>query len=257
MDFDGKVALVTGGGAGIGRATAIALAQRGANVTVVDLHPEAAEKTLQEILDRGGRGHAISADVSNPEDVRSFVEATLLRNQHIDCLFNNAGIEGKLGPIYSAVEANFDRVFAVNVRGVFLTLRYVLAAMIQRGKGSVVNTASIAGLGATPDVSSYVASKHAVVGLTRGAAVDVGKYNVRVNAICPGPVATRMMESIDEQRLFLNGDQNQAVSIEYARPEEISSLVLFLLSDLCSNITGSCVTTDGGRTAKIGSPAIY
>jgi NAD(P)-dependent dehydrogenase (short-subunit alcohol dehydrogenase family) len=256
MDFTGKVAVVTGGAQGIGRATALALAARGAWVSVVDRDVSGGEETLRLIVGAGGSGQFQPADVSLAQDVRAYVEAALAHNGQIDAFFNNAGIEGVLAPIHELDEAVFDQVVAVNLRGAFLGLRHVLSVMVQQRSGAVINTASLGGLRGAPNLAPYIASKHGVLGLTKSAAADVGRFGVRVNAVCPGPIATRMMGSIDAQRRLLSVDAPPAHSATYGTAEDVANLVIFLLSDLAGNITGSSFTVDGGRSAFPGPVAL-
>ena len=259
MEFTGKVALVTGGGNGIGRAASIGFAQRGAKVVVVDRDGAAAEATAGIIRQNGGEASAITADVTKSADVKTYVKAALDKYGRIDCFFNNAGIEGKLAPTAEYDEAVFDQVIGVNVKGVFLGLRHVLPEMIRQKSGAVVNTASVAGLVATPGMPAYVASKHAVIGLTKTAAGEVARLGVRVNAVCPGPVDTRMIHALEEQiapgnaRTVNERYQAAQPTGRYATPEEIANMVLFLCSDLASNTTGGQFVVDGGRTATGGA----
>ena len=259
MDFSGKVALVTGGGNGIGRAASVGFAERGAKVVVVDRDGKAAEATAGIIRQKGGDAVAVTADVTKSEDVKSYVKAAIDKYGRIDCFFNNAGIEGKLAHTAEYDEAVFDAVIGVNVKGVFLGLRHVLPEMIRQKSGAVVNTASVAGLVATPGMPAYVASKHAVIGLTKTAAGEVARQGIRVNAICPGPVDTRMIHSLEAQ---LSPGDPAAINARYqaAQPtgryttvEEIANMVLFLCSDLASNTTGGQFVVDGGRTATGGA----
>jgi NAD(P)-dependent dehydrogenase (short-subunit alcohol dehydrogenase family) len=199
MDFTGKVALVTGGGNGIGRAASLSFAKHGAKVVVVDRDGSAADATTGIIRQNGGEAIAVTADVTKSSDVKAYVKAAIETFGRIDCFFNNAGIEGKVTPTAEYDEAIFDAVIGVNVKGVFLGLRHVLPEMIRQGGGSIVNTASVAGLVGTPGMPAYVASKHAVIGLTKTAAGEVARQGVRVNAVCPGPVDTRMIHALEEQ----------------------------------------------------------
>jgi len=239
-----RVAIITGGGGGIGRATALAFAKAGAKVVVVDRDAAAGEATAGIVRQQGGEARFIAADVTKSADVANYVKETLAAYGRIDCFFNNAGIEG-----------GFDQVIGVNVKGVFLGLRHVLPVLLKQGSGAVVNTASVAGLVATPGMPAYVASKHAVIGLTKTAAGEVARQGVRVNAVCPGPVDTRMIHSLEK---MISPDDPESVgkryqsvipSGRYTTPEEIANVVVFLCSDLAGNITGAQYVVDGGRTA--------
>ena len=259
MDFTGKVAVVTGGGNGIGRATSVGFARHGAKVVVVDRDSAGAQATIGIIRQNGGEAIAVTADVVKAEDVKAYVKAAIETYGRIDCFFNNAGIEGKLAPTAEYDEAVFDAVIGVNVKGVFLGLRHVLPEMIRQGSSAVVNTASVAGLVATPGMPAYVASKHAVIGLTKTAAGEVARQGIRVNAVCPGPVDTRMIHALEEQISPGNpaavGERYQAAipSGRYTTVDEIANMVLFLCSDLASNTTGGQFVVDGGRTATAGA----
>ena len=259
MNFTGKVALITGGGGGIGRATALAFAARGAKVVVVDFDPQIGEDTVSAVHAAGGDARFVQADVTKSADVRNYVKAAVNAYGRIDCFFNNAGIEGKVVPIQEYDEDVFDAVIAVNLKGVFLGLRHVLPVMLQQRGGTVVNTASVAGLFGGPGMPAYVASKHAVLGLTKVASADVAGQGVRVNAVCPGPVETRMMRSLEAQR---NPNDPGAIADamragmptgRYTMPAEIASTVLFLCSDLSGNMTGTQIVVDGGRSGSGGS----
>jgi NAD(P)-dependent dehydrogenase (short-subunit alcohol dehydrogenase family) len=261
MDFTGKVALITGGGGGIGRATALGFALRGAKVMVVDNDPSLGRGTADIVAQRGGDVRFQQADVTQSRSVQDYVRATLDAYGRIDCFFNNAGIEGKVAPIQEYDEAVFDQVIAVNLKGVFLGLRHVLPVMIGQGSGMVVNTASVAGLFGGPGMPAYVASKHAVLGITKVASTDVAAYGVRVNAVCPGPVATRMMRSLESQRV---PDDPEAVhksysaatpTGRYALPEEVANVVLYLCSELSGDVTGTHLVIDGGRSGSGGAVA--
>lgn len=259
MDFTGKVALITGGGNGIGRAASVGFARHGAKVVVVDRDGAAAEATAGIIRQNGGEAAAITADVTKSADVQAYVKAAIDKFGRIDCFFNNAGIEGKLAPTAEYDEAMFDAVIDVNVKGVFLGLRHVLPEMIRQGSGAVVNTASVAGLVGSPGMPAYVASKHAVIGLTKAAAGEVGRQGIRVNAVCPGPVDTRMIHALEKQIDPANPDavgaryQAALPSGRYSTVEEIANMVLFLCSDLAANTTGGQFVVDGGRTATGGA----
>lgn len=259
MDFKGKVALITGAGNGIGRAAALGFANGGAKVVAVDRDTAAGEGTAGIIRQQGGEALFVAADVTKSTDVQAYVKAALDAYGSIDCFHNNAGIEGKVAHTAEYDEAMFDAVMAVNVKGVFLGLRHVLPVMIKQKRGAVVNMASVAGLVATPGMPAYVASKHAVIGLTKTAAGEVARTGVRINAVCPGPIDTRMIHSLEA---MLNPDDPGSVGVRYqsniplgryGTAEEIANLVLFLCSDLASNMTGGHYVSDGGRTATGGA----
>jgi NAD(P)-dependent dehydrogenase (short-subunit alcohol dehydrogenase family) len=259
LDFTGKVALITGAANGIGRATALAFAKSGAKVVAVDRDSAGGEATAGVIRQQGGDARFVAADVTKSVEVQNYVRTALDAYGTIDCFFNNAGVEGKWAYTAEYDEDMFDTVIGVNVKGVFLGLRHVLPVMLQQKRGAIVNTASVAGLVATPGMPAYVASKHAVIGLTKTAAGEVARQGVRVNAVCPGPVDTRMIHALEAQ---LNPADPSAVTRRYqsaiplgryVMPDEIASTVLFLCSDLAAAITGAQYVVDGGRTATGGA----
>jgi NAD(P)-dependent dehydrogenase (short-subunit alcohol dehydrogenase family) len=259
LDFTGKVALITGAANGIGRATALAFAKSGAKVVTVDRDSAGGEATTGVIRQQGGDARFVAADVTKSVEVQNYVRTALDAYGAIDCFFNNAGVEGKWAYTAEYDEDMFDTVIGVNVKGVFLGLRHVLPVMLQQKRGAIVNTASVAGLVATPGMPAYVASKHAVIGLTKTAAGEVARQGVRVNAVCPGPVDTRMIHSLEAQ---LNPADPSAITRRYqsaiplgryVMPDEIASTVLFLCSDLAAAITGAQYVVDGGRTATGGA----
>jgi NAD(P)-dependent dehydrogenase (short-subunit alcohol dehydrogenase family) len=259
MDFKGKVALITGAGNGIGRAAAVGFARDGARVVVVDRDTAGGEGTIGIIRQQGGEALFVAADVTKSTDVQAYVKAALDKYGTIDCFHNNAGIEGNVAPTAEYDEAMFDTVMGVNVKGVFLGLRHVLPVMLKQKRGAIVNTASVAGLVASPGMPAYVASKHAVIGLTKTAAGEVARSGVRVNAVCPGPIDTRMIHSL-ESMLSPNdpgsiGERYQSnIPIgRYGTADEVANVVLFLCSDLAGNITGAQYVVDGGRTATGGA----
>ena len=259
MNFSDKVVLITGGANGIGRATALTFADHGAKVVVVDRDAEGAGATAGIVHQRGGEATTFVADVTRSAEVRDYVRHALDTYGAIDCFFNNAGIEGEVAATAEYDEDVFDAVIAVNVKGVFLGLRHVLPIMIGQGHGAVVNTASIAGLLGSPRMPAYVASKHAVVGLTKCAAGEVGAHGVRVNAVCPGPIDTRMVRDLQRQMNPSDPDaarKSYEASIPIGRfgtAQEVANVVLFLCSDLAGNITGAQYAVDGGRTAAPGA----
>ncbi len=259
LDFSGKVALITGAGNGIGRAAALGFARGGAKIVVVDRDTAGGEATAGIIRQQGGDARFVAADVTRSAEVQNYVEQALDAYGAIDCFFNNAGIEGKWAHTAEHDEEAFDQVIAVNVKGVFLGLRHVLPVMLRQKRGAIVNTASVAGLVATPGMPAYVASKHAVIGLTKTAAGEVARQGIRVNAVCPGPVDTRMIHSLEAQ---INPADPAGVSRRYqsaiplgryVTADEIANTVLFLCSDLASAITGAQYVVDGARTAVGGA----
>lgn len=255
MNFQGKVALITGGANGIGLAAAKGLANGGAKVVIVDRDAAAGESAAETIRRQGGAARFVAADVASAAEVRAYVDATLDTYGAIDCFFNNAGIEGAIAPTAEYDEAIFDQVIAVNLKGVFLGLRHVLPVMLKQKSGAIVNTSSTAGVVGSPRMPAYTASKHAIIGLTKTAAAEVGQHGVRVNAICPGATDTRMIHSIESQINPADAEgvgraYRAAIPIgRYVTAEEIANVVLFLCSDLAASVTGACYMADGGRTS--------
>jgi NAD(P)-dependent dehydrogenase (short-subunit alcohol dehydrogenase family) len=249
---DGRVAIVTGGAGGIGRAASLALAARGASVLVVDLDEAGAEATAAAVTEAGGAASALRADVTDPDSVAGYVAECESRYGGVDAFFNNAAYEGAIAEIPEYPVEEWDRTMAVNVRGVFLGLKHVIPAMRRRGGGSILNVSSQAGLRGVPNLSAYSASKHAVIGLTRGAALEVAADSIRVNAVCPGPTDTRMMRDIEEVVRGQGGDPSGFVERipvgRYGRPEEIAELVGWVLLEAPPFLTGAVLPIDGGMT---------
>jgi NAD(P)-dependent dehydrogenase (short-subunit alcohol dehydrogenase family) len=249
MKLQGKVALITGAGSGMGRAASLLFAREGAKLAAVDVNAESAADTAKMIKAEGGDAAALRADVSRAADADAMVSETVKRFGGLDIIYNNAGIEGEGGFLAQLSEEAFDRVIAINLRGVWLGMKYALPAMIQRGGGVVINTASIAGMVAVRGAAAYCAAKAGVIALTRVAALEYGRYNIRVNCICPGAIDTPMVARISGE----GGMSQQAVSRisvlgRIGRPEEIARTALFLASDDASFATGAPFIIDGGWT---------
>jgi NAD(P)-dependent dehydrogenase (short-subunit alcohol dehydrogenase family) len=251
--LEGKSALVTGGGSGIGRATAIAMAREGARVTVADLTGSSAGDTVAAILAAGGMAQAVVADVTRPDQVAAMVEAAIATYGRLDCAFNNAGVAaGTLGAggqrTGDIAQEVWDRMIAVNLTGVWLCMKHELAAMERGGGGAIVNTASIAGLVGLPGAHAYVAAKHGVVGLSKAAAIDHAEAGIRVNAVCPGYIETPMIGDSMARR----GERILARPAirRLGQPEEIAEAVVWLCSERSGFVTGTTMTVDGGYTAS-------
>jgi len=250
--LEGKAALITGAGGGIGRATALAFAREGARVAVADVAADAARETVAQVNTAGGQAISLMGDVTRDADVRAMIESVIRTYGRLDCAFNNAGIAGwhvdaagKKTAEWS--EEAFDRMIAVNLKGIWLCMRHELPQMQTQEGGAIVNTGSIAGLVGLPTSSAYVAAKHGVLGLTKTAAIEYAEENIRVNAVCPGYIKTPMTEETMRRR----GEAILA-QVPFHRmgtPEEIAEMVVWLCSDRASYVSGACYNVDGGWMA--------
>ncbi|OHC13733.1 MAG: short chain dehydrogenase [Pseudomonadales bacterium GWC2_63_15] len=250
MTFSGQVALVTGAAAGIGRATAQAFAEQGLKVVLADIDEAGIRDGAESIRAAGGQAIAVRCDVTRDAEVKALIEQTLAQYGRLDYAFNNAGIEIEQGRLAEGSEVEFDAIMGVNVKGVWLCMKHQLPVMLAQGGGAIVNTASVAGLGAAPKMSIYAASKHAVIGLTKSAAIEYAKKQIRVNAVCPAVIDTDMF------RRAYEADPRKAEFAAAMHPvgrigkvEEIAAAVLYLCSDSAAFTTGLALAVDGGATA--------
>ncbi|PKM05155.1 MAG: short chain dehydrogenase [Gammaproteobacteria bacterium HGW-Gammaproteobacteria-6] len=247
--FAGKVALVTGGAAGIGQATAEAFAAQGAKVVVSDINQADGQRVVETIRAAGGEAVFVACNVASAEETKALMDAIISHYGRLDCAFNNAGIEIEQDKLADGDEAVFDRIMDVNVKGVWQCMRYEIPLMLAAGGGSIVNTASVAALGAAPKMSIYSASKHAVLGLTRSAAVEYAKKGVRINAVCPAVIDTEMFRraaAIDPRKADFAAAMHPVGRI--GKAEEIAAAVLYLCSEGAGFTTGIALPVDGGAT---------
>jgi NAD(P)-dependent dehydrogenase (short-subunit alcohol dehydrogenase family) len=242
--FSDKVAFVTGAASGIGRATAVAFATEGARVAILDLTENALSETADAVRNAGAQVLTIACDVSKPEQVEAAIRQVIETFGRLDIAFNNAGVENKAAPVAEIELDEWDRILDINLRGTFVCMKHELAQMVRQGSGVIVNTSSGAGVRGVAGGASYAASKHAIIGLTKSAALDYAKQNIRVNAILPGNIETPMMDR------FTNGDIQKAIDLEpvgrLGKPEEIADAVLWMSADLGRFVTGAAISVDGG-----------
>lgn len=242
--FTDRVSLITGAASGIGRAAAIAFVAEGARVAILDRSADALRTVEEAVKEVGGAVLAIACDVSSPDQVEGAIKQIVDRFGRLDIAFNNAGVENKAAPVHEIDLAEWDRIIGINLRGTFLCMKHELAQMVKQGRGVVVNTSSGAGIRGVAGGAAYAASKHGIIGLTRSAALDYAKQNIRVNAVLPGNIETPMMDR------FTGGDIQKAIDLEpvgrLGKPEEIAEAVLWMASDLGGFVTGAATVIDGG-----------
>lgn len=258
MEFHGKVVVITGGGSGIGRAAALEFAARGASVAVIDREARAGRETVAQMHQKGFKGGFFQADVSKGTEVESAIQKIVSEHGGIDVLINNAGIQ-RYGTVVSLSEKEWDEVLTINLKSIFLVSKYVIPEIIKRGGGAVVNTASVLSLAAQINAAHYIASKHAVLGLTRAMALDYAPSHIRVNCVCPGAIDTPMLRwsaSLDENpdRVLEACNKMHALG-RMGRPEEVGRAIMFLASEMASFITGTALLVDGGMLTPIGGMA--
>jgi NAD(P)-dependent dehydrogenase (short-subunit alcohol dehydrogenase family) len=249
--MDKKVAIVTGGNSGIGRATAIALAKEGAKVTVAARRASEGEETVRLIEEAGSEAIFVKTDVAIEKEVKSLVERTVDTYGRVDYAVNNAGIGEKMTPLVEQTSEKFDQIMNTNVRGVWLSMKYEIPMMIKNGGGAIVNTSSGAGLVGFPQMSGYIASKHAVLGLTKSAALEYAKSGIRINAIAPGGVETDMlMQTVGNDHQFIETFKSMHPIGRFGDPKEIANTIVWLLSDKASFVLGHTLLVDGGIVSR-------
>lgn len=245
--LEGKVALVTGGSSGMGRASALAFAREGAKVVVADVAVEGGKETVRKIKEAGGEAIFVKADVSKAAEVEALINKAIETYGRLDCAHNNAGVEGTIASTVDCTEESWDRTINVNLKGVWLCMKYEIPQMLKHGGGAIVNTSSTMGLVAERDVPAYVASKHGVVGLTKAAALEYAMAGIRINAVCPGTIRTPMMERVTGGDPKVEAEFTARLPIgRWGAPEEVAEAVVWLCSDAASFVTGHAMAVDGG-----------
>lgn len=249
--LNGKVALVTGGGSGIGRATALAMAREGAKVVIADVSIKGGEETVNLIKEADGEAIFVPTDVSKAADVKTLIKKAIAFYGSLDCAINNAGIDGGTAATAACTEENWDRVININLKGVWLCMKYEIPEMRQQGGGSIINMASVAGLrSGLQRFPAYTTSKHGVVGLTRAAAVEYARVGIRVNAVCPGWILTPMLAIDDQLETWV---KSVVPAGRFGTPEEVAQAAVWLSSDAASFVTGHTLVVDGGFMVGAGS----
>lgn len=250
-DFTGKVAFVTGGASGIGRATALAFAEAGAWVALSDINEDGGLQTIRMIQESGGEGLFFKCDFASVSAIEHVLQSVLKHTGKIDCAFNNAGVEGESNTTADCTVENWHRTIDINLRGVWLCMKYEIASMLQKGGGSIVNCSSIAGMVGFVQSPAYVASKHGVLGLTKTAALEYAKQNIRVNAVCPGVIQTPMIDRVTYKKEDLHRQLTESEPMgRMGTPEEVAAAVLWLSSTQASFVTGQALAVDGGWLAQ-------
>ncbi len=249
--LEGKCALITGAASGIGRAAALAFAREGAKLTLADVATEGGAETVSLVSKAGGQAHFVKCDVSRAAEVETLVGAAVKQYGRLDCAFNNAGIEGQTLRTAEDTEENWDRVIAIDLKGVWLCLKFEIRQMLKQGGGAIVNTSSAAGLVGSHGMPAYSAAKHGVVGLTKVAALEYSKAGIRVNAVCPGVIDTPMVQRLVAGRPKL---EERLVAVEpigrKGKPQEVAEAVVWLCSDAASFVSGCAMPVDGALTAQ-------
>jgi len=254
VSLEGKVALVTGAGSGIGQATAMVLAREGARVVIADWNADGAAQTASMVKDSGGEGLAVRMDVSKASDVEALVKRITAAYGRLDCAVNNAGVQGMVATTVDCTEENWDRIISVNLKGVWLCMKFEIGWMLQQGHGSIVNVGSNFSLVGSRGMPAYSASKHGLVGLTKTAALEYARNKIRVNTVCPGPINTPLAANIkrDQPELapVIEGLAESLAIGRWGEATEVAEVIAWFCTDAGSLVTGSVLSVDGGYTAQ-------